>query len=314
MALDDQSQIRPCDRAHRAAGVTTLIPDARRGLLSGLIDDGVLLGENEPSVEMAVAAFRTRRAGPTGWMVGRFVAPTSRLEELSSVLIRSMTHGEAPWSIVAVFDGNPASAASKAASFHATMNPAASVDVVHLTATHDGLLTTIRGAAAAAAAIRHGVLPMIALTTRRAVEVGATSAEGRHRSVGIVIDADAMPAAEFASSIQACVRGGVPFTLYSAALTGHTTLDQATGTHRYGAVNLLGASLTSANASDGEAEAALYDTDPTAYSIRFGGLVRRGDPIRSGRPLATDRAPLLSIASSEPGDALAALGRLDSAR
>lgn len=299
MPPDDRTHSQRCERALRAAHMTTLVPDARRGLLGGLIDDANLIGPGKPSVEQAVAAYRARRAGPTGWMVGRFVAPTSCLEELASVLVRTMAQGEAPWSIVAVLDGQQETGTSIAASFHTTMNPAASVDVVHVVA-HDAA-----AAAAAAAGIHHGALPMTSAAT-------AADEHSRHSSVGIVINVDVLPAMDLASSIATCARDSVPFTLSAAILPGHTIVGANSGTHRFGAVNLLASSLSAATGRETAIEAALSDADPAGYSIGFGGLMRGGRPIRAGRALDTDRTPLVSIATSEPDEALAALGLLES--
>jgi hypothetical protein len=314
MLSDDQTHTHRRESALRAAHMTTLIPDARRGLLGGLIDDASLVGPNEPSVAQAVATYRARRAGPTGWMVGRFVVPTSRLEELALVLVRTMAHGEAPWSIVAVFDGRPATDTSIAASFHATMNPAASVDVVHLVPPHDERGSPTRGSAAAAAGIHHGVLPMTTAAALGPINASATAKEAQFRSVGIAIEVDGLPAADLASSIATCARDSVPFTLSSATLPGHTIVGPNSGTHRYGAINLLASSLSAETANETAMEAALCDTNPAGYSIGFSGLVRHGRPVRASRPLDTDRAPLVSIAASEPDEALASLGLLESSR
>ncbi len=305
MHADDRVHLPNSDRIGRAVGMTTLIPDGRRGLLGSLVDDATLLGPNDRSIEEVVAAYRSHRAGPTGWMVGRFVAPTSRLEDLASVLIRTMTSGEAPWSIVAVFDGPSPSAPSIAASFHAMMNPAASVDVIHLTADHADSATPMRDAEAAAAGVHHGVLPMLSAATRGVLE-------RRQPSVGLVFDVNNMPPPDLSAEMQACARSGVPFTLSTSTLPGHTVADPSTGLFRIGAVNLLVSSLMANGATKTAIEAALCDTDPAGYAVGFGGLVKHGDPVHTGRPLSTDRAPLVSLAASEPGDALGALGRLES--
>ena len=47
--------------------MTMLIPDARRGLLGGLIDDATLLCESAPGVERAVEAYRSLRTLPGCW-------------------------------------------------------------------------------------------------------------------------------------------------------------------------------------------------------------------------------------------------------
>lgn len=297
----------------RRAAMTTLVPDARRGLLGGLIDDATLLTHDGSSVEQAVATYRLRRADPTGWMLGRFVVPAFRLEEVAVALARSMPRGETPWSIVAVFDRASASGVSAAAAFHALMDPAASVDVIHLSADHADSVDAIRSATAAADAIRHGVLPM----ARNAI-LGdhPDDATGRPWSgtIGAVLPVEGITRDDLVSSIHRCVRTGVPFTLTASLLPGYTTIDATSGAVRYGVLNLLAASMVAAHADETATAAVLCDADPDGYAIGFGGLVRHGESLRTGQPLATGRAPLLSIASSQPDDALTALGRLDSAR
>lgn len=282
--------------------MSTLIPDGRLGLLGGLVDDATLLGPGDPSIEEAVDAYRRRRAKSAGWMVGRFVAPTSRLDELASTLVQTMTSGEAPWSIVAVLDGPSPSLPANAASFHALMNPAASVDVIHITAPD----TATGEAEASAAAIHHRVLPMLPDAAINAVGL-------RRPRVGLVLDVDIMEAPAVASRLQMCAASGVPFTLNAATIPGSTVGDPAAGSLRFGVVNLLAASVMAQSANDTEIEAALLDTDPAGYAIGFGGLTRHGYPVRSGRSLGAGRAPLVSVAASEPDDALAVLGRLETA-
>jgi hypothetical protein len=293
--------------------MTTIVPDARSALLGGLIDDATLLSLDGPSVEQAIAAYRMRRADPTGWMLGRFVVPAPRLEEVAIVLARGMPRGEAPWSIVAVFDGASASEISTAAAFQALMDPAASVDVIHLNTDHAGSVDAIRSATAAAEAIRHGVLPM----ARNAIlDAHADDAPGRPRfgTVGAVLSVEGTSSDELVSSIHRCVQADVPFTLSASLLPGSTTIDAPTGAVRYGVLNLLAASMVAPHTGKAVTAAVLCDADPHGYAIGFGGLVKHGEPLRTGRPLATGRAPLLSIAASQPDDALTALGRLDSAR
>jgi hypothetical protein len=293
--------------------MTTIVPDARRALLGGLIDDATLLSCDGPSVEQAVAAYRMRRADPTGWMLGRFVVPAPRLEEVAVVLARSMPRGEPPWSIVAVFDGASASEVSTAAAFQALMDPAASVDVIHLNAGHAGSVDTIRSATAAAEAIRQGVLPMARNTI---LDAHPDDASGRTRfdTVGAVLSVEGISSDDLVTSIDRCVQTDIPFTLSASFLPGYTTIDGPAGAVRYGVLNLLAASMVAPHAGKAVTAAVLCDADPDGYAIGFGGLVRHGEPLRTGRPFATARAPLVSIATGQPDDALTALGRLLSAR
>jgi hypothetical protein len=62
--------------------------DARRALLERLIDHAPLFPPASMSMEDALAEDARVRAADTGWIVGRFVCPASRLRELGHVPLR----------------------------------------------------------------------------------------------------------------------------------------------------------------------------------------------------------------------------------
>jgi hypothetical protein len=62
--------------------------DARRALLERLIDHAPLFPPASMSMEDALAEDARVRAADTGWIVGRFVCPASRLQELGNVELR----------------------------------------------------------------------------------------------------------------------------------------------------------------------------------------------------------------------------------
>jgi hypothetical protein len=62
--------------------------DARRALLERLIDHAPLFPPASMSMEDALAEDARVRAADTGWIVGRFVCPASRLRELGPVPLR----------------------------------------------------------------------------------------------------------------------------------------------------------------------------------------------------------------------------------
>jgi hypothetical protein len=62
--------------------------DARRALLERLIDHAPLFPPASMSMEEALAEDARVRAGPSGWMVARFVCPASRLRELEAAPLR----------------------------------------------------------------------------------------------------------------------------------------------------------------------------------------------------------------------------------
>lgn len=61
--------------------------DARRALLTGLIDHAPLFPPASLPVDEALEEDRRFRAGPDGWLVRRFVVPASRFHELGEVKV-----------------------------------------------------------------------------------------------------------------------------------------------------------------------------------------------------------------------------------
>jgi len=95
-------------------------------VLAGIVDD---MAPVDPRVSLpaAIAEYRRLRAGPAGWMLGRFVVGASRLNELAVELVRTMQPGEPAWEIGVAVDGDPAAAATDARAFHRELHGAASI-------------------------------------------------------------------------------------------------------------------------------------------------------------------------------------------
>lgn len=296
--------------------MTLLIPDARRGLLGGLVDDATMLGDPDPDVERAVDAYRSTRSGPRGWMVGRLVVPTSLLEDLAGVLVRTMKAGDVPMPIVALFDGNIGSDASKASAFHTTMDPAARIEVVRPAAADVVATDTVLEATSAARGIHHDVLPMIPVSLAAdATPLVSTISEARTAallSVGAVFELpdDSADVANLVSSIRTCVAAATPFTIQAEWFPASTVTDRATGRVTIGVLNALSAVLQT-EASAAETASTLLDGEPGVHAITFTGMSRHGRPVRAGGSIGTDRSPLLSLSALEPASTLEALGSLD---
>ena len=296
--------------------MTILIPDARRGLLSGFVDDATLLASSAPDVERAVDAYRALRSGARGWMAGRLVVPTSLLEEIAEVLVRTMVAGDSPLPIVAAFDGNTASDASKASAFHTTMDPAARIEVVRLDAGAGDATATAAEAANAARGIHHDVLAMVPVSPTADIgPIVATISEAKAatlQSVGAVLElpADATGAVSLAAAIRACVAASTPFTVQAERFPASTLIDQSNGRITVGAMNTLAAVLQT-GATVTETAATLSDDEPGAHTISFTGISLRGKSIRASESIGADRHPLLSLSVFEPVSTLVTLGGLD---
>jgi hypothetical protein len=80
---------------------SALLMSARRAFLRGLIDDAGLFPPASLGMREALEADAAARASPESWMLGRFIAPASRLTELLPVL----PPGGAPLRVSAIVDG-----------------------------------------------------------------------------------------------------------------------------------------------------------------------------------------------------------------
>lgn len=298
--------------------MTVLIPDARRSLLGGLIDDAALLGPSPPNVEHAVGAYQRLRATEHGWMVGRLVVPVLRLEELAGVLVRTLRSGSRSVPIVAAFDGDTASSASIAASVHTMLDPAARIEQVLLPNEYSDPVDRIDDAVAAGNGIHHGVLSMVALpfgvSNDETMDAIAATGTKTLRAAGAWIDlrSAVVGPVTLSATIGACVRSSLPFTVLADHLPAVTQANLPSGECRYGALNLLAATLhvppTGPDAAD-----VLADANPETFSIDFGGLTRNGVGIRGRGSVGADRSPLMSLTTLGAADTIAALGALSKA-
>ncbi|MGB5565548.1 MAG: hypothetical protein WBN93_04380 [Acidimicrobiia bacterium] len=295
-----------------------LIPDARRGLLGGLIDDAALLRSTPPTMKHAVHAYLRLRATENGWKVGRLVVPASRLEELAGVLVGTLQSGEAPVPIVTAFDGEIAANASVAAAVHKMLDPAARIERVLLSHRDSDRVDRVVDAVSAGNGIHHSVLSMVAVPvgvpdnqTMKWIAAAGTEAL---RPAGAWIDlrSTTVDPGALSATIRSCVRSSLPFTVLADRLPFVTQADLQRGEYRYGALNLLAATLH-AHSSGPEAADVLVDDSPRTYSINFGGITRNGVEIRSRGLAAADRSPLVSLATSDAADAVTALGALNQA-
>lgn len=273
----------------------SLLVDGRTALLEGFIDYAGLFPPASLDLDAAVAEYREARGGPHSWMLGRFLCPTSRLEELAGALTASMEAGERPWGVGAIFDGPPASAALSAQVFERHMDPAALVVFAELRTPSEAAdgrplpesIAILAPVAEAALGISPDVVPFleIARTDRwqegipTAVSAIAELRKRRLRSVGAKLRTggtavDAFPSsAEVAAFIAACVVLDVPFKATAGLHHPVRHHDPDLGVMRHGFVNLLAATAIAVEGATGdELIEVIEETDETAFVVSHGGL------------------------------------------
>ena len=316
----------------------TLLVDGRRALLESLVDYAGLFPPASLDMAGAVADYRSGRSGGHGWVLGRFLCPASRLDDLAGALTSSMVAGEAPWRVSVVFDGAVGSDAIAAAGFERTMTPAASVDLVEVRLPReasDGRSATDAEAVVApvldtAFSVAAEVVPFLEVARGPGVpDAVAAVARIRHRRLRPVgaklrtggLTADAFPdPGEVASFVIACHRAGLPFKV-TAGLhhpVRHRHDDPGgpgAGVMRHGFLNLLAAAALATEGADLEdVTAAVADTDPEAFVVTTTGLAWRGRRMAAGSLLAMRHRLFPAYGScsfDEPVDDLVAMGILE---
>jgi hypothetical protein len=78
-----------------------------RVLVAGLVDYAGLFPPAGRSMPDAVEEYAAHLASPDAWMLGRFVVPTARLEELATVVASRMDPVRMPWRVSALVGEQP---------------------------------------------------------------------------------------------------------------------------------------------------------------------------------------------------------------
>ena len=305
-------------------------------LFAGLIDYAGLFPPAALSMADAVDEYRAARAGPHAWMLGRFICPATRLEELAGRLMLTMQPGEEPWPISTILDGDPAVAAVSAWSFDAEMEPAAQIALIEVplpAGAGDGRpvedsIELLEGPATAAFTASHVATPFFEIRLVDGWETGVGNLadalvhyqKTKRRSVGAKIRCGGRSAAAFPSAqqvvsfITACVARGLPFKATAGLHHPVRHHDPELDVMRHGFLNLLtAAALAIAGSPEAELIEVVEETDAAAFAIGAAGLTWRDRSIRVG-DLVRTRSEFASYGScsfAEPTDDLVELGLID---
>jgi hypothetical protein len=179
-----------------------------RALTAGLVDYAGLFPPASLGMAEAVANHAAYLGAPEAWMLGRFVAPVTRLGELAAESSRAGSSAAAPWRIAAIGSGDPAADGQVVRDFNARQADFV-VDVVeHRAATVDAVCGAAR--ATPAGVTLYAELPLADEPRPLLEAVKGVGARAKVRTGGIT--PDAFPAAPaLARFIARCAEVGVPF-------------------------------------------------------------------------------------------------------
>lgn len=95
--------------------------DPIQNLLTGIIDYAGLFPPAKLDMSAAVEEYGRQLAGPQAWMLGRFVVPTSRLDELEAAAASHFPRDSAasPWGLSVLVSGDAAAARQRIDAFDA---------------------------------------------------------------------------------------------------------------------------------------------------------------------------------------------------
>jgi hypothetical protein len=271
-------------------------------------------------MEEAAAEYGGLGRSGQAWMLGRFVVPAARLDELSRAASTHLPRAGAgePWRLSALLAKDLAADAARIASFNAGHTGRAVVDTVELKAAGaseiDAALDTLpRGLTA------YVEVPPGADLSRLLPALRAGGARAKLRTGGVVPEAVPSPS-EVACFIAACAAAGVSFKATAGLhhpVRAEQALTYAPGGPRavtHGFVNVFAAAaFARTGASVIELEAVLREEDPSSFVFDGSGLAWRqlrvstADLDETRRRLATSFG---SCSFAEPVAGLRSMGIL----
>ncbi len=249
-----------------------------RTLLARAFDYAGLFPPASLPMRTALAEYRAARAGRDAWALGRFVVPAGRLDELREAAGSPLV---APLPLAVLLGDDVAADAEAARRWERASGAPGAVEAVELRA------ATPRGVREALAGIPPGWPRYVEVVP--AAELGATldavqasGAFAKLRMGGVTPEAFPAPAAVLAF-LDGCVRRRLPFKATAGLhhpLRGSFRLTYDAGSAAgpmYGYMNLfLAAAVLRRGGDAAEAEPALLEGDPAAFTVQLGGLGWRG--------------------------------------
>lgn len=300
---------------------------AARAAFARFIDYAGLFPPATLAMAPALAEYRAAAAGPAAWMLGRFIAPASRLKELASSLDAS--NERIPLSVIldAPADHRKWFGAAQAllgevAVFRAREGPLAvealEVPLPSLMTRRDTFDATIGQCAMLAEAAKLRDLPIYVEIPRDErwgdVIGGAMSALARYRLRAKVrcggVSAEAFPTTgELAAFVRDAAETGVPFKATAGLHHPVRHVDEPSGFMMHGFLNLLTAAALAPDAALEDLAGVLEDQRPEAFGFDAGGLSYEGRRFDEAQ-ITSARTRFIAYGScsfSEPVDDLIAL-------
>ena len=306
-AEDDEEEVTTAAR-HPAASL--------RALVAGLVDYAGLFPPASLDMPAAAARYAEYRSSPDAWMLGRFIVPVTRLEELAAAL---PANADAPWALGILVGDDVEADAARLRDFEAKYRERFIADVVELKASGAGRIALAgRTFAADRGVTAYVELPYAEDPRALLVAVKTAGLRAKVRTGGVT--ADAFPTAtQLARFIACCADVGVPFKatagLHHPIRGEHrlTYQPDAPLATMFGFLNVfVAAALASGGATERELVDVLEERDAAAFTFSERELRWRERSISRSRIRQTRDAFATAFGSCsfrEPVDELQELAR-----
>ena len=289
---------------------------ALRPLLSGIVDYAGLFPPAGLDMAAAVRNYAAYRHDPDGWMLGRFVAPAARLDELSLEL-RSLEDGHDEWPVAALVGADAARDLEVVEAFNEEFTGVAHIDTVEAKLSTPAAIADVaavtrdRFALFAEIPIEPDPLPLI-----QAIATAGINA--KIRTGGVTADAFPPPR-DVVRFMRRCAEANVFFKATAGLhhpLRAEHRLTYAPDAPRgvmYGYLNVFLTAALLSELTDAEAEALLDERDAHAFVVSRDSIRWREHELRADQANAARERVASSFGSCsfrEPVDDLRALSLL----
>lgn len=287
-------------------------------LLERVVDYAGLFPPAALSMREAVTEYAQQRRSPSAWMLGRFVVPVTRLDELAAAAGMTGGEGEAAWPISALVGADPAGDFQAIRGFNTRYANRFAVESVELrAATADAIDFAL---AQRRDTLEHYVEIAVEDDPRLLLQaIRRHDARAKVRTGGVTPDAFPSPSA-LARFIVACAELGVPFKATAGLhhpLRGEQPLtydSDATAATMFGFLGVFTAATLARNGADeSTVMQVLEERDADAFSFADDALRWRGHTLDAAQVRAARHEFALSFGSCsfrEPVDDLHRLGIL----
>ncbi len=294
------------------------VPPAVHALLEHVVDYAGLFPPAALSMDGAAAEYAAQRDSPHAWMLGRFVVPVERLDELAASSGTRQVGDRDAWPLSALVSADPAGDAEVIAAFVARQGGRFTVDSVELRAATpaaiDLALSQLEGTLE-----RYVEIPLDADPRPLLQVIARHGGRAKARTGGVT--ADAFPSAlHLARFIAACAELDVPFKATAGLhhpLRGEQRLTydaDAPAATMFGFLDLfIAAALARSGADEETLVRVLEERDAGAIAFSDGELRWRDHALDSAQVVVARHQLAISFGSCsfrEPVDDLHRLGIL----